>query len=123
MVDLAQVVHYERAFPLALKTFPKGEMPKEIGVTIMVRHVDCGAAAEISQAAASASVTGRPKQVGEGELYAACVAGWEGDVQIDGEALPYTPENARRLLCDPRCKWILAQVRAAALDIGNFTDA
>ena len=55
-------------------------------------------------------------------IYAACIDRWEGDAQLDGEPLPFSPENAIRLLSHPRCKWIQVQTRRVALDIANFTN-
>lgn len=108
MIDLGGIVDYERTFPHSLIAYPKDADPVEVGVTLHIRHVDCDAATAV-----------KAKGGSEAELYAACVAGWDGDVALDKEPLPYSPENAVKLF--KRCHWIHAQTKRVALDISNFT--
>lgn len=53
------------------------------------------------------------------ELLLAVIKGWRG-VEFDGEALEYTPDNARKLLTDPRTSWIGEQVAPFSLSRRNF---
>lgn len=53
-------------------------------------------------------------------LMVACVIGWDG-VQLDGQSLDCTPDNARLLF--KRLPWVLEQVRAFVEDRGNFLKA
>lgn len=39
---------------------------------------------------------------------------------VDGEMLPCTPKNVRRLFSDPRTAWLQKQVQAAYLDLSRF---
>jgi len=48
---------------------------------------------------------------------AAAIAGWE-NVQLDGEILPYTPDNATLLV--KRAPWIIEQLAPFSTDRANF---
>ena len=125
-MDLASIVNYERDFPLELiKPDTVGsKRPQKLGITLMIRHIDCEAATEVARKRQAASIldddSGVDSQV---EIYAACISGWKGEITVEGVGLTYTPENALKLLSHPNLKWVFAQVRAAALKIGNFTGA
>ncbi len=51
------------------------------------------------------------------ELVVACVIGWEG-VTLDGQELPCTPANARRLF--EECPWLRADCEAFIGDRSHF---
>lgn len=53
-------------------------------------------------------------------VLAAAVAGWEG-VELDGQPLPYSHENALRLMMDERTAWVAEQVAPFSLSRRNFT--
>lgn len=50
----------------------------------------------------------------------ASVVGWSEALGLDGGALPYSPENTRKLLTDPRTDWIGEQIIPFVLARRNF---
>ena len=132
-MDLTSVVHYERDFPFNLihpatvgTAKPQELLDEDTGkpITLRVRHIDCQAAQEVAEKRRAASVLlDADDAPDEADLYAACISGWDGEINMGPLGkLPYTPENAARILRHPACKWVFAQVRNAVLRIGNFTD-
>ncbi|WP_226780346.1 hypothetical protein [Oceaniglobus trochenteri] len=123
---IADLVQYEREFPLKLK---RPDTRKEIGVTFMVRHIDCQAATEVGDRGRATAVLGESggstawdRQL---ETIAACVCGWDwGDQEFEeGKGAPeYSPEAVLRVLRHPSAKWIVVQVVEATGKIGNFTN-
>jgi hypothetical protein len=53
------------------------------------------------------------------ESLLAMVAGWQ-NIDMDGKPFPYSPENARKFLTDPRFKWIRRQIARFAENLENF---
>ena len=53
-------------------------------------------------------------------VLAAAISGWEG-VEMDGEVLPYSRDNAIRLLSDERTIWVAEQLGPFSLSRRNFT--
>lgn len=127
MIALGEVVHYERDFPLDLvRPDTVGtKKPVKVGITLMVRHVDCKASRDVTSARRASAILGEEQDLDESDMYAACITGWKGEFSIekDGPAVEYSPENARELLANPRTSWVFAQVRNATLRIENFMDA
>ena len=118
---ISDIVQYEREFPLELKHPKTG---KTIGVTLMVRHVDCEAATAVGERMA-AGILGddTDKASTQIDLYAACISGWDwgGQEFENGKGvLEYSPENARYVMKHPSAKWIVRQVMVAVSKIGNF---
>lgn len=60
----------------------------------------------------------------------ACLKGWrtvkdgksDPVVILAGEALTFSPDNARKLLGNPGFAWAVRQINAATGDLGNFTN-
>lgn len=50
----------------------------------------------------------------------AAVCGWSDEMELDGEPLPYSPENAKKLMVDPRTDWIAEQVTPFSLGRKNY---
>lgn len=48
------------------------------------------------------------------------IVGWSDEMELDGEKLPYSPENAKRLLSDPRTDWMAEQITPFTLSRRNF---
>lgn len=76
------------------------------------------------QAVAEAVRSKRPdfeamERTRDAEMAAAAVIDWTG-IDEDGQALPCTPENARRLLTHPGFDWLAAQVFSQATDAALF---
>jgi hypothetical protein len=57
------------------------------------------------------------------ENLAAVVKGWSDNWSLDGKKLPYTPENALRILSDERFVHIARQLHARAVTTANFVKA
>lgn len=123
MGAIADIVAYEREFPLDLKHPKTGD---SLGVRFMVKHIDCEAATKVTKEGNIAAVLGADVDVSaEFTQYAACISGWDWDGKefIEGEGvLEYSPENALKVISHPSAKWITAQVRNAVVKIGNFTN-
>ena len=51
------------------------------------------------------------------DLIAACITGWR-NIELDGEAFPYSPDNAKALL--RRLPWLREQLDEAIADRANF---
>ena len=121
MTAIADIVSYEREFPLELVHPSTG---KKIGVTFWVKHIDCEAATKVSRERAAQPLdNGSPQK--EHEQYVACVSRWDwGDKEFEagGGVLEFSPEKVSYVLHHPGAKWITAQVRNAVLKIGNFTN-
>jgi hypothetical protein len=120
-MGIADIVQYEREFPLELK-HPKTGKP--IGVTFYVKHIDCGAATAVVERRMMPAVLGESKSRISSTLepYAACVSSWDWGKQEfeDGKGvLEMTPENALYVL--ETAHWIGRAVMDASSNIGNFT--
>jgi len=53
-------------------------------------------------------------------MVAHTIVGWPDDLTLDGEPLPYSPQNAMRLVTDKRTSWIAEQITPFALRRRNF---
>lgn len=119
MMDISQLVQYERAFPLELKHPVTGE---KVGVTFNVRHIDCSAATAVVDRQSAGEVLEASSTDRSLEVLAACIESWDwGKHTFNGEKLELTPENA--LLVLKSSPWINRQVLAATGRIANFMNA
>jgi len=58
------------------------------------------------------------------EILVAAVAGWRGEAwKLNGEALPYSPDNARKVFSDKKFAWLERQCRAFFAEDSNFIPA
>lgn len=57
------------------------------------------------------------------ELLSVAVVSWTNNFKVDALQLECTPVNVRRLLSDPRFRWIREQVDEFVGDIANFLPA
>jgi hypothetical protein len=53
-------------------------------------------------------------------LLMAAIAGWEGELPVNGENLKYSQENVRKIVNDPRMEWVVAQVGNFSMAPANF---
>ena len=53
------------------------------------------------------------------EKLVAATIDWKG-IELDGEPLPFSAPNARKLYSDPRFPWLVEQVQTAMLDRERF---
>ena len=98
---------------------------QNLGVSIRLAGADSEIYRKAMRAAAARRINSRrrsaltPEEMEQEalELLAKATLGWEG-VVLDGETLPFSPENARRLY--GRFPWIKEQVDLFIVDRGNF---
>lgn len=121
MTAISDLVSYEREYPLKLKHPGTGE---DLGITFWVRHIDCDDAIRATKISA-AQIMGDPdaEEPKENAAYAACITRWDwGENEfLAGKGAPeFSPEMALEVMHHANTKWIVAQVRAAVVKIGNF---
>lgn len=54
------------------------------------------------------------------EVLVAITRGWSDNIKLDGQLLPFSAENARRLYADKRLGWIPEQIYRGVHDRANF---
>lgn len=119
-MDIAGLVNYEQEFPLELLHPGTGQ---PIGITFMVKSIDCAAADAAAQADAAVKVaSGDGDDKAHLNIYAACISGWDwGENEFDGDVPEYSEANCRKVIKHPSSKWIVRQLQAAVANVGNFT--
>lgn len=110
------------------KLFADDSEEKPICILVLSEHSDAYKKAQrmaINRRLASSGTRRGNKMTAEElesdtlESIVACVSGWE-NFAFAGEELAYTPENARKILKDPKFAWIKEQVENCITDSSSF---